>query len=209
MAERLYELMDHNLASEQIMCGLNFSELCSLRMLQPTMSSHLEMHLKHQKDNIHHRNELVLSKYSYMFENVSYLFSRRYDYIYKGLSLPPTYELQYKPAMGWFQEFIKHFYEDYLNQISPPIEYMINTFIEKWMMIQPEIDKQLLYKELVLSETAMNKMRGASPKFYHLQCMYEMDLTYLERYIVHTLEEYNNEKEIPERLIIHFPVFNL
>jgi len=209
--ERLLSLMDMPAIESEVMYRLDFCDLRPVRMLQPEMSCPFIDHVTTLRDELKQQNENVLQKYDYMFEHVSFLFSKRFDYVYEGLELPITYELQYKTAMGWFQEMVFHFGSECRFDLYkfPTLAYLINTFIEKWCAFFPdeETDRDVLFKELVLSELAMRKMRGATPRGYHLDAMEKMEAYVIPPFLVLTHDEHMMEKDNEVRKVCHFNTF--
>jgi hypothetical protein len=148
-------------------------------------------------------------KYEYMFNHISYLFSPRFDYIIEGLKLSMTYELQYKKALCWYQEMNYQMLQDSSKRkifISEKV-YMINKFIQKWALEHPNdiIANETLYKELVLSDFAMNRITSSSPKLIHLENMKIMESIKFHPYIHITKEEFLEDKKYnPDMFIKYF-----
>jgi hypothetical protein len=187
---------------KSLLDGLRVDELRSFGLTYNSNSQNVKAQIKVQLHNE------VEEKYDYMFANVSHLFCSRFDYIIESLKLPMTYKVQYKKAMGWYQEMLYHIMNQPFEEMAFIANnvYGINKFIQKWSLEHPDdvFDNIALYKELLLSDIAMTRMRNNSPKLLHLELMDKMESITFAPYILITKEEYEYDKaNHPELFIQH------
>jgi hypothetical protein len=206
LPERFGDLTHHGRALDEISSVLDSTELCGILMSDPTISPRSKLHIlnkKAQYDILY--NEIMLLKYWRLFYFMEDIYdpSNRLE----GLSIPKDHRIQYKAAIGWFQEFESNFRENFTGFISninyPSREFLINTFIEKWKTFQPDIDTLLLYKELVLSYFGKNELGSSAPMAIDQD--EEERFASVQPLITYTMNEYIREKDIFERSIQHFP----
>jgi len=200
MSRHLQQLTNITLSKKSLFDGLKPQSI-----VDDSKSHNLQDKIKLQG------NIEVEEKYKYMFDHISYLFSPRYNYIIECLGLPMTYELQYKKALCWYQEMNYQMLQHSFTQeiFTPKNVYMINKFIQKWTREHPDdiIEHNALYKELVLSDSAMSRMRNSSPKIIHLENMEILESIHFPPYIHITKEEFlEDKKDHPEMFIKHFEI---
>lgn len=195
-----------------VLDGLNLNQLIPLHTVYESKSQNLEEIIQQkqlEKQIKLQRDMEAEEKYDYMFCHISYLFCSRYAHIIEGLDIPMNYCLQYKSALCWYQEMKRQLLQQFIVEdlfisninIVPTYihdtKYHINKFIQKWIIDRPDdiIDSTMLYKELVLSDHAIDRMRFSSPKLIHLERMEQMESITLLPYITITEEEYLEDIE--------------
>lgn len=137
------------------------------------------------------------TKYEYMMETIGYFFCPRYDYILTRLELTMKDEkkLQFEEAMKQYQECRYYVYDLYSKpQAHFPFfrgAYILDKFIEKWLTVHPEDKDRIsrLRNELMLSDEAIKKIDGQSPKLPHLEKVEQMNAIFLPQVDAYTISE--------------------